>query len=631
MADSSGNSMLFDDEMKEIVESFIVETREILEGLDQDLLELERGSTDNDLLNRIFRAAHTVKGTSGFLGFDQMSELTHKFEEVLNKLRKRELVVTTATMDVIFQGFDRMKTLLHKIESKDLSKIELSDILKKLELLSENKIAEIEAIAAKESSAKKRTADSTKSSKKQIDKPEQKQVAENNDDDENEKEEGKQKLESRQPVSAEDGQTGDESNDSQETLAQSQEAQVKIQKTTDSTIRVDVQRLDNLMNLVGELVLGRNRLAQIGFMIADVHEGEELTKELTDTAAQIDFITTELQAAIMKTRMVPIGKVFNKFPRLMRDLSRETNKEIELDISGEETELDKSIIEEINDPLVHLLRNSVDHGIELPDEREKAGKPRKGTVFLRAEHEGNHIVITIEDDGKGIDLVAIKAKAVEKGIITEAEAIEMSNHDAFNIIFLPGFSTATKITNISGRGVGMDVVRSNITKLNGIIDIESQVGQGTKIVIKLPLTLAIIQGLLVQVKREVFVIPLSSVVEVVRVDREDIDTINGKEVIRIRDSVLPLVRIENIFTVDGEAFDQSKIYVVVVGLAETRVGIVADYLLGQKEVVIKSLGGYLGNIEGIAGSTILGDGTVKMIIDIGELIKLVGTSKKEVQ
>jgi two-component system chemotaxis sensor kinase CheA len=634
MADSTGTSMLFDDEMKEIVESFIVETREILEGLDQDLLELERGSTDNDLLNRIFRAAHTVKGTSGFLGFEQMSELTHKFEEILNKLRKLELVVTPSTMDVIFMGFDVMKTLLHKIESKDLSHIDLTDIMQKFDMISEPEAdaphSENDQDAAEVSDQPADSVSVPVVPPPQADDGNLLQGFDPLDDDED-KEDAAPRSEgaalSPDPLPA----AKQTAKDGQDANATQQAGQSKIQKTTDSTIRVDVQRLDNLMNLVGELVLGRNRLAQISFMIGEEHEGEELSKELGDTAAQIDFITTELQAAIMKTRMVPIGKVFNKFPRLMRDLSRETNKEIDLVISGEETELDKSIIEEINDPLVHLLRNSVDHGVELPADREKLGKARKGTVWLRAEHEGNHIVITVEDDGRGIDMAKIKAKALEKGLITEADAAEMSTRDTFNLIFLPGFSTATKVTNISGRGVGMDVVRSNITRLNGIIDVESQVGLGTKIVIKLPLTLAIIQGLLVQVKQEVFVIPLSSVVEVVRVAREDIDTINGKEVFRIRNSVLPLVRIENVFTVNGQCVDPTRAYVVVVGLAETRVGIVVDSLLGQKEVVIKSLGGYLGNIDGIAGSTILGDGTVKMIIDIGELIKLVGTSKKEIQ
>jgi two-component system, chemotaxis family, sensor kinase CheA len=587
MADTKNSSGLLDDEMKEIVESFLIETREIIEGLDQDLLELERGSTNPDLLNRIFRAAHTVKGTSGFLGFDQMCELTHKFEEVLNKLRKNEVQITPELINGSFQAFDTMKVLLQKIQTNDATPIDLNDILTKLDTLSGHHVPEPEP-----------------------DLPDPHEVV----------------LDQTLPadIPAAPLKTAPDDDAAQGTAS-------KVERTTDTTIRVDVQRLDNLMNLVGELVLGRNRLAQISFLIGNEHENEELTKELLETSSQIDFITTELQSAIMKTRMVPIGRVFNKFPRLVRDLALDARKDIDLVITGEETELDKSIIEEINDPLIHILRNSVDHGIESIEERRMHGKTIRGSIWLQAEHEGNHIVITIEDDGRGMDPVLLKAKAVEKGLLTEAEAAELSLRDTYNLIFLPGFSTARQVTNMSGRGVGMDIVRTNITRLNGLIDVESTVGMGTKIVIKLPLTLAIIQSLLIQVRQEIFVIPLSTVIEVVRITPDDIDTINGKEVIRIRDSVLPLVRIDAIFDVPGETQKSNRVYVVVIGLAESRIGIVADSLLGQKEVVIKSLGGYLGNVDGIAGSTILGDGTVKMIIDIGELIKLVGSSRKDSQ
>jgi two-component system chemotaxis sensor kinase CheA len=585
MADTRNSAGLPDDEMKEIVESFLTETREIIEGLDQDLLELERGSTNPDLLNRIFRAAHTVKGTSGFLGFDQMCELTHKFEEVLNKLRKNELQITSELINGSFQAFDTMKVLLQKIQTNDTTPIDLKDILTKLDTISGHNVTAptpVEPAPYKENFDQIMPGD----------------------------------IAPVTPKTASDDETF-------------LSAITKSDRTTDTTIRVDVQRLDNLMNLVGELVLGRNRLAQISFLIGNEHENEELTKELLETSSQIDFITTELQSAIMKTRMVPIGRVFNKFPRLVRDLALDAKKDIDLVITGEETELDKSIIEEINDPLIHILRNSVDHGIESAEERRIHGKSIRGSIWLQAKHEGNHIVISIEDDGRGMDPLVLKAKAVEKGLLTEAEATDLSLRDTYNLIFLPGFSTATTVTNMSGRGVGMDIVRTNITRLNGLIDVESTVEMGTKIVIKLPLTLAIIQSLLIQVRQEIFVIPLSTVIEVVRITTDEIDTINGKEVIRIRDSVLPLVRIDSIFHVPGETHKSNRVYVVVIGLAESRIGIVADSLLGQKEVVIKSLGGYLGNVDGIAGSTILGDGTVKMIIDIGELIKLVGSSRKD--
>ncbi|MEJ2614690.1 MAG: chemotaxis protein CheA, partial [Ignavibacteriaceae bacterium] len=342
--------------------------------------------------------------------------------------------------------------------------------------------------------------------------------------------------------------------------------------------------------------------------------------DLAEATRQIDLMMNDLQLVVMKTRMVKIGKVFNRFPRVVRDLSKESKKNVKLELKGEETELDKTLIEEINDPLVHLVRNSIDHGIESPDARKNAGKDSTGTITLSAEHEGNHIIITIEDDGKGIDPEVIKEKAVSKGLISREKAKELTSNDAYNLIFLPGFSTAEVVTNISGRGVGMDVVKTNVTKLRGLINIESKVGAGTKIIIKRPLTLAIIPGMIVKVNEQSMVIPLNSIIEVVRVHYDNINTISGHEVIRMRDSVIPLIGIDELL--NGGSYEEDKVwqYVVVVGIAEKRFGIKVDHLIGQKEIVIKSLGTYLGTIEGIAGSTILGDGTVIMILDIGELI-----------
>ncbi len=322
--------------------------------------------------------------------------------------------------------------------------------------------------------------------------------------------------------------------------------------------------------------------------------------------------------------MLPIAKVFNKFPRMVRDLAREMNKEVELLIYGEETEVDKSVIEHIYDPLVHLIRNAIDHGIEPREERVKLRKPEKGKIILKAEHEGNYIVITVEDDGRGIDPEKIRKKAIEKKLITEQEANSISDKDILNFIFLPGFSTASKVTNVSGRGVGLDVVKANITKLNGMIDLRSAPGQGTKFILKLPLTLAIIQGLLVEVRGEIFIIPLSSVIEVVRIPREQVHSIKGKEIIRLRDSILPIVHLGKIFNLNSRANgeDKENLYIVVFGLAEKKLGVVVDGLLGQKEVVIKSLGSYLSNVKGIAGATILGDGTVRMIVDVARIFKM---------
>lgn len=544
---------IFDDEMKEIVESFIVETKELLDKLDNDLVELEKRQNDVEILNAIFRYVHTIKGTSSFIGFEQMSELTHKFEDVLNKLRKFELKLNPEIMDVILKAQDLMKVLLSKLEANDLSPIDISGVVSKLERISRGEFLIEEDV-------EKASVDNVS-----------------------------QKLQS---------------------------------KVIDKTVRIDVERLDELMNLVGELVLGRNRLTQIVSGIVERFEGESLARELMDTIAQVDYLTSELQAVVMRARMMPIAKVFSKFPRIVRDLSRDLNKEVELLIYGEETEVDKSVIESIHDPLVHLIRNAIDHGIETPQERKAVGKPEKGKVILRAEHEGNFIVITVEDDGRGIDPERVRRKAVEKKIITEQEASSISDRDALNLIFLPGFSTASKVTNVSGRGVGLDVVKANITKLNGMIDVQSTLGQGTKFILKLPLTLAIIQGLLVDVCGEIFIIPLSSVIEVVRIPRSQVHSIKGREIIRLRDSVLPLVRLADIFNLSSNGDFKENLYVVVVGLAEKKLGIVVDGLVGQKEVVIKSLGSYLNNVRGIAGATILGDGTVRMIVDVAQIFKM---------
>ena len=376
------------------------------------------------------------------------------------------------------------------------------------------------------------------------------------------------------------------------------------------------------MNLIGELVLGKNRLLKIYDDVEERYEGEKFLEELNQVVSSLSLVTTDIQLAVMKTRMLPIAKVFNKFPRMIRDLSRELGKQIDLEISGEETELDKSIVEEIGDPLVHIIRNSCDHGIEDPETRKAMGKPEKGLVQLKAYNEGNHIVVEIVDDGKGLDADMLKAKSIEKGIITEREADAMSEKEAFGLIFKPGFSTAAKVTNVSGRGVGMDVVKTNIEKLNGIIDIESEVGKGTVMKLKIPLTLAIIQSLLVGTQEEFYAIPLASVLETVRVPIDDIYTIDGKNVLRLRDEVLSLVRLSDVFGVNKVFDGGDQTYVVIIGVAEAKLGIIVDTLVGQEEIVIKSMGDYLQNIPGIAGATIRGDGRVTLIIDVGAMMEM---------
>jgi two-component system chemotaxis sensor kinase CheA len=592
------------DEMREIVNDFIQETEELLSGLDQDLVELEKTPDDPDLLNKIFRSVHTIKGAAGFLGFSQMVELVHHTEDVLNKLRHGELKVNPKINDAILKSVDIIKLLLNDIKNNDIKDIDLSGILGELTGILSGKGAE----AVKEEAAPKKLGEIL---------VEEKVVTE---------EQLEEALESQVPPKL--GEVLVEKKFATEDQVQKAlNKQGAAAQPAEQTIRVDINRLDNVMNLVGEMVLGRNRLLQLISKLESQYEDNETIGILNETASHINLITTDLQLAVMKTRMQPIKKVFNKFPRMVRDLAKDLGKEINLELVGEETELDKSVIEEIGDPLVHLVRNSIDHGIEKPDERMAAGKDKVGQVRLSAYYEGNNIVIEIKDDGKGMDVNRIREKAVEKGMITRDDASRLSKKDIINFIFAPGFSTAQKISDVSGRGVGMDVVKTNITKLNGLIDIDSDYGKGSVISIKLPLTIAIMQSLMVGTGKEIFALPLASVVETVRIANNDIQTVDQHEVIKLRNSVLPLIRLGDIFRIPQLETNHEWLYVVVIGVAEKRVGIMVERLYGQEEVVIKSLGEYV-SPKGIAGATILGDGRVTLIVDLAQLFEIINTDKK---
>ncbi|MDL0088737.1 hybrid sensor histidine kinase/response regulator [Campylobacter gastrosuis] len=621
------------DDIREIMEDFLVEAFELIEQIDHDLVELEANPEDLELLNRIFRVAHTVKGSSSFLNFDVLTKLTHHMEDVLNKARKDELKITPEVMDVVLESVDMMKGLLHSIRDHGNDTdagIEISDICKRLTAISEGDAEHIVAPAAQPAPAPEPVAPAEP--EKEISDEDLSSLSDDEVEAEIERLLKVRKAEDQarrasksseapapkptpapapRPAPAKKDDDGDKKVPAQAGgVAQEQ------------TIRVEVKRLDHLMNLIGELVLGKNRLLKIYDDVEERYEGEKFLEELNQVVSSLSLVTTDIQLAVMKTRMLPIAKVFNKFPRMIRDLSRELGKQIDLEISGEETELDKSIVEEIGDPLVHIIRNSCDHGVEDPEVRKAAGKPEKGLVQLKAYNEGNHIVIEIVDDGKGLDAMMLKAKSIEKGIITEREADAMSDKEAFSLIFKPGFSTAAKVTNVSGRGVGMDVVKTNIEKLNGIIDIESEVGKGTVMKLKIPLTLAIIQSLLVGTQEEFYAIPLASVLETVRVPIDDIYTIDGKNVLRLRDEVLSLVRLSDVFGVNKVFDGGDQTYVVIIGVAEAKLGIIVDTLVGQEEIVIKSMGDYLQNIPGIAGATIRGDGRVTLIIDVAAMMEM---------
>ncbi|MCQ2899026.1 chemotaxis histidine kinase/response regulator CheAY2 [Helicobacter pylori] len=659
------------DDLQEIMEDFLIEAFEMNEQLDQDLVELEHNPEDLDLLNRIFRVAHTIKGSSSFLNLNILTHLTHNMEDVLNRARKGEIKITPDIMDVVLRSIDLMKTLLVTIrdtgsDTNNGKENEIEEAVKQLQAITSQNLEgakeasgtkeapkeevkkEIKEKAKeenKENKAKTPTAENPASDNPLADEPDldyanmsaeeveaeiERLLNKRQEADKERRAQKKQEAKQEVTPTKEPPKTETPKAPKTETKAKAK-ADTEENKApsigVEQTVRVDVRRLDHLMNLIGELVLGKNRLIRIYGDVEERYDGEKFLEELNQVVSSISAVTTDLQLAVMKTRMQPVGKVFNKFPRMVRDLSRELGKSIELIIEGEETELDKSIVEEIGDPLIHIIRNSCDHGIEPLEERRRLNKPETGKVQLSAYNEGNHIVIKISDDGKGLDPVMLKEKAIEKGVISERDAESMSDREAFNLIFKPGFSTAKVVSNVSGRGVGMDVVKTNIEKLNGIIEIDSEVGVGTTQKLKIPLTLAIIQALLVGVQEEYYAIPLSSVLETVRISQDEIYTVDGKSVLRLRDEVLSLVRLSDIFKVDAILESNSDVYVVIIGLADQKIGVIVDYLIGQEEVVIKSLGYYLKNTRGIAGATVRGDGKITLIVDVGAMMDMAKSIK----
>ncbi|NHA73454.1 hybrid sensor histidine kinase/response regulator [Helicobacter pylori] len=673
------------DDLQEIMEDFLIEAFEMNEQLDQDLVELEHNPEDLDLLNRIFRVAHTIKGSSSFLNLNILTHLTHNMEDVLNRARKGEIKITPDIMDVVLRSIDLMKTLLVTIrdtgsDTNNGKENEIEEAVKQLQAITSQNLEGAKETSGTKETPQKENKEEAKEENKEEAKEENKEnkakapTAENpasdnpladepdldyanmsaeeveaeierllNKRQEADKERRAQKKQEAKPKQEEQAKPKQEVAPTKEApktetpKAPKTETKAKAKADTEEnkapsigveqTVRVDVRRLDHLMNLIGELVLGKNRLIRIYSDVEERYDGEKFLEELNQVVSSISAVTTDLQLAVMKTRMQPVGKVFNKFPRMVRDLSRELGKSIELIIEGEETELDKSIVEEIGDPLIHIIRNSCDHGIEPLEERRRLNKSETGKVQLSAYNEGNHIVIKISDDGKGLDPVMLKEKAIEKGVISERDAEGMSDREAFNLIFKPGFSTAKVVSNVSGRGVGMDVVKTNIEKLNGIIEIDSEVGVGTTQKLKIPLTLAIIQALLVGVQEEYYAIPLSSVLETVRISQDEIYTVDGKSVLRLRDEVLSLVRLSDIFKVDAILESNSDVYVVIIGLADQKIGVIVDYLIGQEEVVIKSLGYYLKNTRGIAGATVRGDGKITLIVDVGAMMDMAKSIK----
>lgn len=671
----------------EIMQDFLLEAGEILELLNGQLLELESNPDNNDLLNAVFRGFHTIKGGAGFLAIEPLVEVCHTAENVFDLLRQGQRSVDTTLMDVVLEVLDVVNNMFQKINQGQEPSPAESDLIERLKLLSvpetESNTSQTEVESAEisieqqnievvteqpEHSHKESTQiDSSNSAVEEITDdefedlldqlhgkgahggtPETESVFDSNSD--------KKAIESIEPSSEEitddefealldelqankqDTLKGDTDKPTLETAvvttpqlkpvpADSKKTTEKpvvtktARSTAETTVRVETSTLDKIMNMVGELVLVRNRLTTLEVEIGD--------DDMSKTVNNLDVVTADLQRSVMKTRMQPIKKVFGRFPRVVRDLSRSLEKDVVLEMIGEETDLDKNLVEALADPLIHLVRNSVDHGIEMPDVREAAGKPRQGTVVLSAEQEGEHILLTIADDGAGIDAVGLSKNVIEKGLMDEDAISRLDEKEIYNLIFLPGFSIKKEISDISGRGVGMDVVKTRINQLNGIIDIDSNPGTGTTITIKVPLTLAIMPTLMVKLgeQQQTFALPLVNVNEIIELDMSTVNIVDGRQVVIIRGKPVPLFYLSNWLTDNTKDYANSTAHVVVVTIGTHHVGLLVDKLLGREEVVIKPLGALLQGTKGLAGATITSNGNIALIIDLPGLIQVKANSR----
>ena len=534
----------------QMLEDFLEESQDFLDQLNLNLTQLEEKPEDANVINEIFRAAHTLKGTASFVGIDGVREIAHKMEDVFGAIRKGELKVTAAIIDTMFEATAMLTIVRDRARRRESSDVDISPILFTLSGLLETDAAESPPISP-----------------------------DGNDIN----------TPASQMVSAENS------------LAVSE------------TIRVSTARLDSFMNLVGEMITSVNRLNGASSRLRD--------NDLTTISSAITRLTKQIHSGLMIVRMVRIEKMFNKFPGVVRNLARGREKEIELVISGRETELDKSVTEQIYDPLVHILRNAVDHGIENPEVRRGVGKSPVGQIQLRARHEQNSVIIEISDDGSGIDPEKIRETAVRKGLLTPEAALALTDDQAINLIFLPGFSSAEKVSDISGRGVGMDVVRENVRRLRGTVDVHTAVGKGTTFRIQLPLTLAVLQVLLVKTGGLVYALPIHLVSETLLIEASEINTLEKNDVIFIRGAALQLKSMNSILGRDARTSKSGLIPVVVLGLAEKKIAVSVDELLGKQDVVMKPLGEYLGTVEGVEGAAILTDGSVTLIIDVEYVLR----------
>ncbi len=662
---------------------FLDESREHLQAINDNTLRLENDPDNSALVNEIFRSAHTLKGMAATMGFEDISSLTHKMENVLDLIRNDELVVTTEVIDILFIAIENLEDMVEDISMGNDGKKDVSEIVARLEQVGKGEVAATsESINAKENtvpevlteveldefqitvveqaeeqgfSAYQITVELSEESilkgaraymvfealegKGEIIKtdPATEDIEEGNFESCFElvflTKEDPEKLKSlileiseindveikpvgiksiNDPPEAE--KTAEEKNEKTKTTSEREE---KVEKTAApkpvKTIRVNLERIDDLLNLFEEVVIDQSRLNVLSANIGD--------KELIETVEHMNRVSSDMQSLILAMRMVPIEQVFNRFPRMVRGLARDLGKKVNLEIFGADTELDRTVIDEIGDPLVHLLRNSVDHGIEVPEERVRRGKPEIGNITLRAYHSGNHVFIEIEDDGAGIDVEKVRNKAIENGLITLEEAESMEEEQVAELILQSGFSTAAKVSSVSGRGVGLDVVKNKIEALGGSISIESEQGKGSIFSIQLPLTLSIISTLLVKCREETYAIPLSSIIETVKLEDDEIMTSHGQKVMDFRGKIVPILDLQEVLDVPDDGKEERENAVVVLKKGEKLTAVVVDQFIGQQEIVLKSLGDYLGDVFAISGATILGDGQVALIIDPNALIK----------
>ncbi|NPA12837.1 MAG: chemotaxis protein CheA [Aquificae bacterium] len=656
----------FSDDMREILEEFLIEAEEILSNLDQDLIELEENPQDKELLNKIFRGMHTLKGGAGFLGLTSIVEIAHKIEDIFNQLRNDELTLTSDLMDLIFEGVDRLKEAVEMLKENDEipDEEDIQDYLRRLEQAltsaggSGETVIDAEVVHNDGDTEEFEFVEGVDEDIKELIKkypgkdlgeileelillpPDERPPLETVEKLERIIAEGKDVKDLIKPKQKEEKKEEEQvetpppppppppTQESQQ-LPQQQQPQPqqkqqpqppskkKKSEKKEEVIRVDVERVEVLMNLVGELVLDRNRIVKLASGLETSCESTDIIEELLDSITGMSRTVSDLQDAVMKLRMQPVKKIFSKFPRIVRDLAKKLNKKVNLVLEGEDTEIDRSILDKLEDPLIHLVRNAIDHGIEPPEERIKAGKPEVGTVKLSAFQEGDRIIIAIEDDGRGIDVEKIKRKAVEKGIISPEQAENMTEKEAYELLFMPGFSTADQVSDVSGRGVGMDVVASTIHALRGTIEVESEPGKGTKFIMKLPLTVAIIRTLMVGANQRIFAIPLYSVVEIVRYEPENVKQIGQFKSFMLRDEVYLLFSLNELFEIPDT---DEKQFIVIVKVGEKNIAIAVEELFGEEEIVIKPLGKLLENVQGIAGATITGDGKVVLIVDTNSLI-----------